>query len=86
MDDGEVDRKTRIRAAFIAGCLAGALAAILSLVMNAIHAVIVAGVVVGLGGCAFVRIVLRWPMHNHEDDHWSAGDTFRNGGQCHLLG
>ena len=62
MNDREVNRKTRIRAAFIAGCLAGALAAILSLVIDTIYAVVIAGVVVGLGGCVFVIVVLRWPM------------------------
>jgi hypothetical protein len=60
--DREVSRKARISAALIVGCLAGVLTVILSLVIDPIYAVIIAGMVVGLGACAFVRVVLHWPL------------------------
>ena len=62
MDRKEVSRKARMGAAGIVGVLAGALAAALSVVVNPIYAVVIAGAVVGLFACAFVGLVLHWPL------------------------
>jgi hypothetical protein len=62
MSREEISRKVRMRAAVIVGLIAGGLTAVLSLVISLIYAVVIAGVVVGIIACAFVRIVLKWPV------------------------